>query len=524
VTAGRRGARVAGLVAASALVTAIAAIGVTAARQSTALVVVTDRGAVRGTARAGMRRFLGIPYAAAPVGGLRWRPPRRHPAWTGVRGAKAFHSSCPQVPSLLWQPSTDEDCLFLNVFTPLAANAGSGYPVMVWIHGGGLVSGESSDYLPAGLVARGVVVVTLNYRLGVLGFLAHPSLTAESLDHASGNYGLLDQQFALRWVQQNIGRFGGDPRNVTIFGESAGGLSVHAQLASPRAHGLFQRAIVQSGGYAGNQPSLTTAEAAGKAFAARIGCRTATCLRRIPVSTLLASQPSLDVTPVIDGHVLTRSITGAFASGRFNRVPVIEGSNHDELRFFLATNDPAGSAPLTASGYRPAIAATLGVRPAVAATIAAYYPLSRYPSPSLALGAVGTDALFACRARAASRALSRYVPTYEYEFNDENAPSFSPAPNPGFPLGAFHTAELQYLFVVPAFPSRLAGDHDKLAQAMRDLWTTFAKTGDPGSGWPRYSAATDETESLAPPQPATESDFAAVHECVFWSHTPVATS
>ncbi len=485
--------------------------------------VVTAQGAIRGAVRGTTRSFLGIPYAAPPVGGLRWQPPRPHPAWTGIRNATAFGSSCPQSASPFGQQSTDEDCLFLNVFAPVGGN---GDPVMVWIHGGGLVSGEASDYVPAQLVARNVVVVTVNYRLGVLGFLAHPSLTAESPQHASGDYGLLDQQQALRWVRQNISRFGGDPRNVTIFGESAGGLSVHAQLASPTAHGLFGRAIVESGGYAGSQPSLAAAEASGRAFATRVGCRaqTAACLRHVSVASLLASQPYLDVTPVVDGSVLTRSITAAFTSGRFNRVPVIEGSNHDELRFFLAVNRAAGAVPLTPAGYRAAIAATLEYTPADANTVADRYPLAAYPSPTLALGAVGTDALFACRARAAARALSRFVPTYQYEFNDRGAPFFSQVPRPSFPTGAFHAAELQYLFTLRGHRSLLSGDHEKLSQAMLDLWTAFARSGIPGAGWPRYARATGVAESLAPPQPTVETGFAKNHQCAFWSEMPAPGS
>lgn len=529
----RRTVKVAGFAAATAaLVAATASVSVAgaqsstyqvAATQSNASLVVTDTGTVRGRVGARMRSFLGIPYAAAPVGDLRWRPPRRHLVWRGIRNTTAFGSSCPQAASFLTKQSTNEDCLFLNVFTPLATNVGKGYPVMVWIHGGGLFSGESSDYIPEALVARKVVVVTVNYRLGVLGFLAHPSLTAESPDHASGNYGLLDQQFALRWVRRNISRFGGDPLKVTLFGESAGGVSVHAQLASPSAHGLFQRAIVESGSYSGSQPSLPVADAAGRAFAVAVGCKaqTASCLRRVPAGTLLAKQPFFDATPVIDGKVLTRSVTRTIADGGFNRVPVIEGSNHDEFRFFLATNEPAGGVPLTSSRYRATIAATLGVTPSTAATIAAHYRLSGYSSPSLALGAVGTDALYACRARAAAQALSRYVPTYQYEFNDDDAPRFFQLRHLGFPLGAYHSAELQYLFTLRGIPSRLAGAHEKLAQAMVELWTTFARTGDPGSGWPRYSIARHETESLAPPQPTTEASFAADHQCAFWSRTPV---
>jgi para-nitrobenzyl esterase len=484
--------------------------------RTNATLVVTDKGAVRGTTRAGMLSFLGIPYTAAPVGDLRWRPPMPHTAWTGVRDATVFRNSCPQTASLLGLASTNEDCLFLNVFTPLVPPAGKGAPVMVWIHGGGLVAGASNDYLPVGLVARNVVVVTINYRLGVLGFLADPALTAESPDHASGNYGLLDQQSSLRWIRRNIGRFGGDPHNVTLFGQSAGGVSVHAQLASPAAHGLFQRAIVESGGYAGSQPPLHAAEAAGAAFAARVGCSAtdAACLRKIPVATLLANQPFFDATPVVDGKVLRRTMTSAFTSGRFNRVPVIEGSNHDEDRFFLATDRAGGWPPLSAAGYEAAIRATLELAPATAATVAARYPLRRYPAPDLALAAAVTDAAYACRAHAAAQALSRYVPTYQYEFDDD-APQFFPGAPSRLPLGAYHGAELQYLFTLRGFPSLLAGAHEQLAQAMLDLWTTFARTGDPG--WPRYTATTAATESLVPSPLRIETGFAADHECAFWS-------
>ncbi len=490
-----------------------------ASKWSRGAVAVTDAGAIRGRVGAGIRSFLGIPYAAAPIGALRWQPPQTYPAWKGTRDATRFGSSCPQVASLLGPQSMNEDCLFLNVFAPLTVT-GKRLPVMVWIHGGGLVSGDAREYYPDGLVERGVVVVTVNYRLGVLGFLAHRSLTEESPDHASGNYGLLDQQFALRWVRRNIAHFGGDPGKITLFGESAGGLSVHAQLASPTARGLFQRAIVESGGYSGSQPSLEEAEAAGSTFATRVGCGTQTsaCLRNLPVATLLANEPFFAATPLIDGKVLTRSITQAFTDGLFNRVPVIEGSNHDEFRFFLAENELAGGRPLTASGYEAAIAATLQLTSATARTVATEYPLSSYASPSVALGAAATDAAYACKARAAVGALSRYVPTYQYEFDDEAAPRYFPGPSVSFPLGAYHTAELEYLFGLRGFPSQLAGDHENLSEAMLDLWATFAATGDPGSEWPRYSANTDETELLSPPQPTTETSFAADHKCAFWSH------
>src|SRR6266852_5987883 len=376
---------------------AIAASAATAEEREPA--VATSDGRVRGTSSDGVDRFLGIPYGAPPVGNLRWRPPQPHGRWRGVRDATAFANHCPQLVSPFGLASTTEDCLYLNVFRPARDDQegdegrrrgdDEGHegrlPVMVWIHGGGLLVGESDDYDPVRLVRHGVIVVTINYRLGVLGFLAHPALTAESPDHASGNYGLMDQQAALRWVQRNIARFGGDPRRVTIFGESAGGLSVHSHLASPLSAGLFHHAIVESGAYALTQPSLAAAEAQGTAVARAAGCsaQTASCLRAAPVATLLAALTVPTVVPDVDGKVLTQTIQAAFTSGSFNRVPVIEGSNHDEWRLFVALNIDLVTGPLTPAQYTGAIAVTLGVPLGTAALLGSFYPLAGYPSPDL---------------------------------------------------------------------------------------------------------------------------------------------
>jgi para-nitrobenzyl esterase len=421
--------------------------------------------------------------------------------------------------------STSENCLYLNVFTP-ADHHERNLPVMVWVHGGSLRTGESDDYNPAGLVQHGVVVVTINYRLGALGFLADAALASRP-DGPSGDYGLMDQQAALRWVQRNISGFGGDPGDVTLFGESAGGLSTLAQLTSPGARGLFQRAIVESGTYQLTQQSLAGAESAGHAFAAKAGCsrdtvptRTAACLRRMPVATILADQNPVGYTPDIDGAVLTQSIKTALASGRFNRVPVLIGTNHDEYRLFVAGAQLLGQ-KVTAANYRSMIGSTLDVPAATAATIAAQYPLSRYPSPPVALGAVGTDAIFACHALTAEESLSRYVPVYAYEFNDENAPG--PSLSPGFPYGATHASELQYLFGLPAVASHvsLSAQQQRLAAAMQDEWTSFARSGVPSTGeapaWPRFTAATQTMMSLVPPEPAPETGFSAEHYCAFWA-------
>ncbi len=485
-------------------------------------VVATADGAVRGKTAGGGNEFLGIPYAAPPVGPLRWRPPQPAASWTGLRDATSFAPHCPQPASPFGIASMSEDCLYLNVFTPAGPRRGGGRPVLVWIHGGALVTGESNDYDPAKLVSHGTVVVTINYRLGALGFLAHPALAGRP-GGPSGNYGLMDQQAALRWVQRNIRQFGGDPRNVTIAGESAGGLSVLSQLASPGARGLFARAIVESGAYNLTQTPLAAAETAGEAFAAQAGCasQTAACLRGLPVSTILANENPSGYTPDLDGSVLRQSIGTALASGQFNRVPIINGSNRDEWRLFVAIAELAG-APVTPANYQAAIASTLGVSPAVAAVIAAQYPLSAFPSPAVAIGAVGTDAIFACPALKVDQSASAFVPTFGYEFNDENAPERF-LPPVSFPYGAAHASELQYLFGLPTapIPGALTAPQQRLAASMRRYWTNFAARGFPSSAgqprWPAFGRPGQQMLSLIPPRPQAETDFAAVHHCAFWA-------
>jgi para-nitrobenzyl esterase len=481
----------------------------------------TANGAVRGLASGAVDEFLGIPYAAPPVGALRWQPPHPAASWPGVREATQFAPHCPQSASPFGQASTSENCLFLNVFTPSHRAPGSHSPVMVWIHGGALVTGESDDYNPAKLVADGVTVVTINYRLGALGFLADPALA--DAKGQSGDYGLEDQQAALRWVQRNIASFGGDPRNVTLFGESAGGLSTLSQVASPQARGLFQKAVVESGSYNLTQAPLSSAEAAGEAFATKAGCasQTAACLRSLPVSTILASEDAAGYTPNINSEVLPQSLGTAFAAGKFNRVPIVNGTNRDEWRLFVATSELEGN-PVTAANYQGMISSTLGVPAAAAAVIATEYPLSAFASPSLALGAVGTDAIFACPALTIDQSVSRFVPTFAYEFNDENAPE-NFLPPVSFPYGAPHASEIQYLMDLPTavFPGTLSAQQQRLASTMKEFWTNFAKRGLPSSAgtpsWPLFNNVTQKMQSLVPPTPQTETNFANTHNCGFWT-------
>jgi len=496
------------------------AAGTTAGTARSPLVVGTADGQVRGLTSGVVNEYLGIPYAAPPVGKLRWQPPQPPARWRGIRPATRFAPHCPQPASTFGRASSSENCLFLNVFAP-ATHRGRALPVMVWIHGGALVAGESDDYDPSALVGHHVIVVTLNYRLGALGFLAHPAL-ADKPGGPSGDYGLMDQQAALRWVQRNIRAFGGNPANVTIFGESAGGQSVLLQLVSPTARGLFTRAIAESGGYALGQASLASAEAVGQAFAAKAGCasQTAQCLRSLPVATILADQDQTGATIDVDGRVLTKSLKAALASGQFSRVPVIDGSNHDEWRLFVALATFEGQ-PVTAANYVSMIATTLQVSSGIAAIIATQYPLSDYPSPALALSTVGTDAIFACPTLLLDQSLAKYVPTYAYEFNDEHAPDGG-LPSAGFPYGAAHAAELPYLFGLPGTTtSDFTSAQLHLAAAMRTAWTSFATTGVPsvtaGGSWPRFTTASQAMLSLVPPQPRPETTFAADHRCAFWA-------
>ncbi|WP_159605392.1 carboxylesterase/lipase family protein [Agromyces humi] len=493
-------------------------------------IVETADGPVRGVATPAGVEFRGIPYAAPPTGELRWTPPQPVTAWSDTREAAAFAPVCPQGPPSPWGQS--EDCLYLNVTAPAgdAASVG-GLPVIVYIHGGGFSYGEGADYDPAKLASEGAVVVTFNYRLGLLGFLAHPAFTA-SPSGATGNFGYQDQQAALRWVQQNIGRFGGNPRNVTIVGHSAGGLSVLAQLASPGAKGLFHRAVIQAGAFALEQQSLATAEQAGQASAVALGCadQSAECLRNVPVDALVANaQPSF--TPgYVDGEVLRESVGSAVASGRFNRVPIINGTNTQEERIFttLGLSVTKGatiqlpSLNIDASSYVSTIATNFGISTTKAAVIAAVYPLSKYATPAHAFATLNSDANFSCPAYALDIAASRYVPTFAYEFNDALAPQRDVPDALGEPLAATHQSELQYLFDLPnaSFPGALSADQEQLASNMRAAWVQFAATGAPSTdavSWPTFTTLNPRMLSLDTPASEVEKDFASTHKCGFWA-------
>ncbi|MDB5945471.1 MAG: pnbA, partial [Ramlibacter sp.] len=448
--------------------------------------VATVSGTVQGNETASMRQFLGIPYAAPPVGALRWKAPQAVAAWSTTRSAATLAPHCAQPASPFGVASTSEDCLYLNVYTP----KGSGpFPVMVWIHGGALLTGESDDYNPQALVDQGVAFVTINFRLVPLGFLAHPALSAEA-GGASGNYGLMDQQAALAWVKTNIAAFRGDPANVTIFGESAGGLSVHSQLASPLAAGLFQKAIVESGAYSLAAPTLTAAQALGQNFATTTGCtdQSAACLRALPVDKVMAASTAIQVggttLPTVDGKVLTTTLNDAFSTGKFNKVPVIEGSNQHEYSLLSAvTIDPLLGRPINASEYPTQVNALFGT--ALGSAVLASYPLNTAETPAQTLDDVLTDTVFSCNGRKTARLLSNSGATvYAYEFADANAPMVFKLPARPEGYGAYHAAEIQYVFPQQQtiyFGAPFTAQQTDLSNRMVAYWAQFAKTGNPNT-------------------------------------------
>ena len=482
-----------------------------------------EGGAVGGAVvQGGGYEFLGLPYAAPPTGALRWQPPRPPAGWGGVRDATQFAASCPQPGGPFAPPGPiSEDCLYLNVYSSTLQHDAD-RPVIVWIHGGGFTQDGARHYDGSKLAADGAVVVTINYRLGALGFLAHPAL-AQRPGGPTGNYGLMDQIAALRWVGRNIAQFGGDPHNVTIAGESSGGVSVLDLLVSHRSRGLFQRAIVQSGAFALTQQPLADAEAAGEAFAAKAGCpdQTAGCLRKLSVDALVQNFPGAAIPGVIDGKILTESIGTALAAGRFAHVPILNGINHlEELLFVLGQHQAVSGGtfvqipegPVNADSYQPDIAAVLGVSAVRAAAIAAEYPLDAYPLGEVALSALTSDANFACPALQVDRWTSQLVPTFAYQFNDDNAPEPF-----GLPPVATHGSELQYIFHVGNAP--LNADQQTLAANMRAAWAGFAANGDPSTpslAWPSFSQG-EQVMSLVAPAPQVWTGFADAHHCAFWA-------
>jgi para-nitrobenzyl esterase len=456
-------------------------------------VVRVESGRLQGSVEDGLTTFRGIPYAAPPVGSLRWRPPQPALEWEGVRTASAFGRACMQSNAAIANlPPPSEDCLFLNVWTP-AARADERLPVMVWIHGGGFVAGTPAERLYHGewLARKGVVVVSLAYRVGAFGFLAHPGLSAESEHHVSGNYGLLDMIAGLEWVKKNVRAFGGDPARVTIFGESAGAIAVSMLCASPLAKGLFQAAISQSGGSFGpvragggpgeNMRPLNVAEQEGAAWAQSIGTPTLRELRQMPAEKLLdAARGQRGVSwPVNDGWVVPDDQYALYEAGRYNDVRALIGYNSDEGALF--------EVPASQQEYVDRVRERYGP---FADNLLSAYPGGDTPEAKRTARNLTRDTAFGWHTWTWARLQNKTGTSkvFVYCFDEPFPPG---APPPGY--GTPHSEELPYVF-------RQLTEHDRpaptprdeaVSELMRTYWTNFAKTGDPnGSGLPKWPAFT----------------------------------
>ena len=496
---------------------------------------ITTLGPVVGRSSGGVAAFLGIPYAAPPVGDLRWRPPQPPEAWSEPLATTGRPPRCIQKALGLDLPS-QEDCLYLNVHTPDPRPEGA--PVMVWIHGGAFLFGEGlqTDEGTAGdVLARehGVVVVSMNYRLGPFGFLAHPALSAE--EGTSGNYGLMDQRAALEWVRDNIAAFGGDPANVTLFGESAGGMSVCAHLVSPASAGLFRRAISESGLCDSPTDTLATQETGGVAFADTLGCSTASdiasCLRAKTSDEVTAADAAgMDVFrelnaerawwPIVDGLVLPGDFRTQVEAGAFERVPTIVGWNGNEGTLFVLLAEQGG-AVIDAAAYDEVMRGLAANYRLAVDDLFGQYPIAGYPDPGAALAAAIGDGTLACPSRRAARLLADAgADVRVYHFTYPDASFQLPADRE---LGAFHSAEVQFVFGHPSMIGRrmFAGDELALHDAMSGYWTRFA-AGDPNGGgaplWPAYDSAGDA--HLVLDRTIEAGTGASVDECALWEPVP----
>jgi para-nitrobenzyl esterase len=473
-------------------------------------------GPLKGTIADSVVSFKGVPYAAPPTGPNRWRAPQPVAPWQEVRSADAYGADCMQPPlpadSERFAGKPSEDCFYLNVWAPLQRSSGP-LPVMVWIYGGSFVGGGSSLGIYDGthFAERGVVLVSFNYRLGRFGFFAHPALTKENPDGPLGNYGFLDQIAALKWVQANIQQFGGDPGNVTLFGESAGGISVLDLMASPLARGLFQKAIVQSGGGRELMPmplirestrNLPSGEAVGLAFAEKAGIKgqdaaALQALRELPAKRVVEG-PTMDVPqtptysgPMIDGKIMLETSERAMLAGRAMKIPVMVGATSSDLGFAYAKSMDEVFAPFGANRERAE---------------AAYNPERSSDFRKLGL-LVTSDFMMAEPARFVARiAAAAGEPAYEYRF------SYVAESKRKKWKGAPHGSEVPFVFdtVAAQHGKHLASEDEAIARSALDYWVAFAKTGNPdGAGrphWPQYNAQDDELLNFTNTGPVVEHD------------------
>jgi para-nitrobenzyl esterase len=462
-----------------------------------------DSGALDGVHANGLSIYKGVPYAAPPLGDLRWREPQPVKPWKGVRQANAFAPACMQTGVSMpgeAPPAVSEDCLYLNIWTPARTVVDKPLPVLVWIHGGGYTNGSASMPLYWGdrLAPKGVIVVTIAYRLGPLGFLAHPELTGESAHHSSGNYGLMDQIAALEWVHRNIAAFGGDPKRVAIAGQSSGSMSVSVLMASPLAKGLFQRAIGESGGLfeplqLAPKYLLAEAEKGGEKFAASLGVASIKELRQLPAARLTSNDGGI-THPVIEPYLLPRSPYEVFVSGRQNDVPLLLGSNAEEARSMVDVTR------VTAGTFVSGIAQSFGTLPP---PLMAAYPHTTDEEARTARLDFERDLRFGWDMWAWARlqATTGRSPVYYYSFQ-QRAPFPKDSVYAGW--GASHFAELWYVFDhLDQSPWRWTSTDRKVAAEISSYWINFARSGDPnGAGlppWPAFENTKSKVQYLGDP-------------------------
>ena len=489
-------------------------------------IVRTENGTMRGISDGKVDQFLGIPYAAPPVGDLRWKAPAAAPSWSGVRDAVRASSQCVQ------SGGGDEDCLYLNVYRPFGTTRGQKLPVLIFIHGGGNQQGSGDLYDPSNLVAQtGTIVVTINYRLNVFGFLALPSLDAEAGEPSSGNFGLMDQQAAMRWVQINIHAFGGDPLNVTIGGESAGGIDICAQLVSPAATNLFHGAILESMycPTASHDASIQ----ASVPVATALGCTdpqtAAACLRAKSEAEVFAADQfyvlpgaglGISASPNYGSNVLPVRPSDALAMGQWNYSSILIGSNHDEAApFVIGTLGAKFKLPLSVPDYQTVVGAYFG---SFATSVLQEYSLNNFADPFLAYADEVTDlSPLGCPVSQIAQLLAPLSQSFRYEFNDQQAPVSGNSPDL---QGAYHGAELQYIFHLPQSPTTLSSAQQQLANQMMQYWGNFIRTGDPnGPGlvtWPQFDTNTHQLLSLKPDGNSVIDNFDTEHHCAFWAAAP----
>jgi len=478
----------------------------------------TDAGEVEGktTSDGKVQEFLGIPFAAPPVGDLRWKEPQPVKPWKGVRQATEFGARCMQgnvFGDMNFRDSgPSEDCLYLNVWTPDVSSKAK-LPVMVWIYGGGFQAGATSEPRQDGqfLAHKGVVVVSMNYRLGIFGFFSHPELSKESPHFASGNYGLMDQTAALQWVKRNIAAFGGDPSNITIFGESAGSFSVSAQMASPLSKGLIAQAIGESGAFFGRTLKaklLSESEADGVAFTKQIGADSLAKLRAVPAQQLLddvMKGDSFRFGPNIDTYFLPATLLEIYSKGEQARVPLLAGWNRDEgswQQFF-------GKDPVTKDEYVAKVKDHYGTQ---AQEVLNMFPADTEQQMKTSAARLSTADFIAYGTWKWIELQSQTddLPVYRYEF-DEAPPADPAADRPDAGKLAYHSAEIEYVFGTLASKKLPFTPADyKLSELMQTYWTNFAKTGNPNSDslpmWPQYTKKDEfQVMHLAPvPEPRSD--------------------